>query len=396
MIGDTVEDASAAVGSCLVRFTLDGAKVETSAGKSLLQACDELGVYVPRLCSYPGLPPVCSLLPGKECGLCLVRVSDGTTAGQGRAVHACATFVSSGLEVLTDDAELAEARLGRLGVILAGHPRECLNCPDRDGCTREECTYGNPPESRCCDKFGRCELARLVAYVDPSRSLPVSSRSEARTVTVEGRIGCEPALCVGCGRCVVVCETLPEAGRALTLVERDGAGAAGRPGSRSAEVGEASPDRRPVAVPREGSLRESGCTFCGQCVIVCPTGALRAVGERGATWLAGRREQSSLREAVLPPVRREEIDSSALARVPEGPGVFRLMDARGRVLRISGVPNLREGLAEALEEQSVAGASGFVVEIEPLYTQRESELLALYAQEHGKLPPGNDMGDDLF
>jgi hypothetical protein len=131
-------------------------------------------------------------------------------------------------------------------------------------------------------------------------------------------------------------------------------------------------------------------------VIVCPAGALRAVGERGATWLAGRREQSSLREAVLPPVRREEIDSSALARVPEGPGVFRLMDAQGGVLRISGVPNLREGLAEALEEQSVAGASGFVVEIEPLYTQRESELLALYAQEHGKLPPGNDMGDDLF
>lgn len=396
MIGDTVEDASAAAGSSLVGFTLNGAKVETSAGKSLLEACDELGVYVPRLCSYPGLPPVCSLLPGKECGLCLVRVSDGTTAGQGRTVHACSTSVSPGLEVLADDAELAETRLGRLGVILAGHPRECLNCSDRDGCTREECTYGNPPESRCCDKFGRCELARLVAYVDPSRSLPVSDRGEARTATVEGRIGREPALCVGCGRCVVACETLPDAGRALTLVERDGVDAATQAGNHSAQVGEGSPERRPVAVPREGGLRESGCTFCGQCVIVCPTGALRAVGERGASWLAGRRDQSSLREAVLPPLKCEEIGPAALARVPEGPGVFQLIDAQGRVLRISGAPALRTALAEALEEQGAAGASGFVVEVEPLYTQRESELLALYAQEHGKLPPGNDMGDDLF
>jgi predicted molibdopterin-dependent oxidoreductase YjgC len=322
-------------------------------------------------------------------------VSDGTTAGQGRAVHACATFVAPGLEVLADDAELAETRLVRLGVILAGHPRECLSCPDRDGCTREGCTYGNPPETRCCDKFGRCELARVIAHIDPSRSLPVSGRGEARTATVEGRIGREPALCVGCGRCVVACETLPDAGRALTLVERDGAGAAAQPGS-SADVGGASSGRRPVAVPREGSLRESGCTFCGQCVIVCPTGALRAVGERGASWLAGRREQSSLCEAVLPPVKQDEIDSSALARVPEGPGVFQLMDAQGRVLRISGAPALRKALAKALEEQGAAGASGFVVEVEPLYTQRESELLALYAQEHGELPPGNDMGDDLF
>jgi hypothetical protein len=131
-------------------------------------------------------------------------------------------------------------------------------------------------------------------------------------------------------------------------------------------------------------------------VIVCPTGALRAVGERGASWLAGRREPSSLCEAVLPPVKQDEIDSSALARVPEGPGVFQLMDAQGRVLRISGAPALRKALAKALEEQGAAGASGFVVEVEPLYTQRESELLALYAQEHGELPPGNDMGDDLF
>ena len=87
---------------------------------------------------------------------------------------------------------------------------------------------------------------------------------------------------------------------------------------------------------------------------------------------------------------------AALARVPASPGVFQLMDAEGRVLRISGVADLRLGVAEALAEPSGKSASSFVVELDPLYTQRESELLALYAQVHGELPPGNDLGDDLF
>jgi len=72
------------------------------------------------------------------------------------------------------------------------------------------------------------------------------------------------------------------------------------------------------------------------------------------------------------------------------------MDAEGRVLQISGVADLRLGVAKALGEPSGESANSFVVELDPLYTQRESELLALYAQEHGELPPGNDLGDDLF
>ncbi len=397
MIGDLSESdpLERSLTADLVAFTLDGLEVEAPAGKSLLELCDGLGVYVPRLCSYPGLPPACTVSPGSDCGLCLVRVADRPGAGSkrpgadsekpcadsGRIVHACMTQVAAGVDVRTDDTELRSARRERLAAILAGHPTVCLTCPDRDGCTRDECSYGNPAETRCCAEFARCELARLVAFVDPAGTLSTGHTavwpSEA---SLEGRIRREPRLCVGCGRCVVVCETLPEAGRALVLAE-------GREGPAGA---------RKVAAPREGTLRQSGCTFCGRCVMVCPTGALTAPGERGARWLADRRERSGLRPAILPPAKREELRPTALARVPASPGVFQLMDAQARVLRISGVADLRLAVTKALGEPSGESATSFVVELDPLYTQRESELLALYAQEHGELPPGNDLGDDLF
>ena len=43
--------------------------------------------------------------------------------------------------------------------ILGDHPHVCLTCPQRDGCSRDDCMYGNPPEDRCCGEFGRCEIA---------------------------------------------------------------------------------------------------------------------------------------------------------------------------------------------------------------------------------------------
>jgi ferredoxin len=153
-----------------------------------------------------------------------------------------------------------------------------------------------------------------------------------------------------------------------------------------------------AARPKCETLRASGCTFCGQCVLVCPTGALTAPGDEGARWLAGRRERSGVAAPVLPPDRwsRSAVTPEALALVPQEAGVFRLVDREGQVLRIGGVADLKQGLTQAIEESACAHAAFFQIELDPLFTQRESELLARYAQEHGGLPPGNDLGDDMF
>ncbi len=353
-----------------VTIEVDGAVVTVAAGATLLEACDAAGSYVPRLCWYPGLGcPACTEGGGTECGLCAVSL------GEGSVVFACCAEAHEGSRVVTDDPELRALRLERLGAILARHPHICLSCPDRDGCSRNECTYGHPPEARCCDRFGSCELGRLVEYVDAGVTLRRRAVSAPRAAVTEGRIRREPGLCVGCGRCIRMCAVSPEAGRVLIAVDGE---------------------NRPVAQPRVGNLRESGCTFCGLCVMVCPTGALTAPGEAGVRWLAGRREKHSPAAPTLPPRTRMMAIPADLSAVPCGSGLFRLLDQNERVLLISGVADLRSGVSAALGEAGGEQAAFLELELESLYTQRETEALAQYVREHGYLPSGNDLGDDLF
>ena len=363
-----------------MRVCIDGETVEVQAGATIMDACDAAGRYVSRLCYYPGLgcagcgPATAegtAAVAAAECGLCAVELSDGST------VPACSTAVVPGMDVITDSPPLRAERLERLGSILAGHPGVCLACPDAEGCSRDECTYGNPPESRCCGEFGRCELGKLVAWIGAAASLPRRPVTVDREAITEGRIQREPGLCVGCGRCVRACATLDGAGNVLEL--RDG----GLGGSA-------------VVHPKNGTLRSSGCTFCGQCVLVCPAGALTAPGERGAVWLEGRRERSLLRDPVLPPVDRKQFTLETVRAVPAAPGVFQLQDRDGATLLIKGAADLRSALLDALDDASWAAACQFTIDFDPMFTQRESELLARYAQEHGGLPAGNDLDDDLF
>jgi len=353
---------------------VDGVAVTVAAGATILEACDSAGRYVPRLCFYPGLTCCArSGLGGTECGLCVIRLSDGTVS------LACTTEAVKGMEIATDDAGLRALRSDRLAQVLARHPHICLSCPDRDGCTRDQCTYGIPSEARCCAEFGRCELGKLAAHIDSgvgtrrgATSAPGAMGSVPREAVMEGRIRREPGLCIGCGRCVVVCEISPPAGRALGFI---------RPG---------------VAGPRRGTLRDSGCTFCGRCVMVCPAGALTAPGDEGARWLASRREKNGLAAPTLPPQAWQAVTPEVIAQVSREAGVFQLVDADGKVLRIGGVADLQQGLTRALMEPACVAATRFCIELGLLFTQRESELLARYAQENGHLPPGNDLADDLF
>ncbi len=99
---------------------------------------------------------------------------------------------------------------------------------------------------------------------------------------------------------------------------------------------------------------------------------------------------------MLPPEEKKAFTPAGMEDVPQEAGVFQLIDQNGQVLRISGVADLRRGLAQALADSDCPDAAYFRVEVDPLYTQRESEVLARYAQEHGQLPPGNGADDDLF
>ena len=385
-----------------MELRVDGLAVSVSDGTTVLEACDRAGRCVPRLCSYPGLGCTCGCGRAPEggghdkgeqtaaaCGLCAVRIH----GGDGEAtVLACCTAPRPGMEVVTDDAALRSQRLERLTELLTLHPHICLSCPDRDGCTRQECTFGIVVEARCCDEFGRCEFGRLVAYVDPGEDVPRRAVVVSREASAEGRIRREPGLCLGCGRCVAVCDTSPAAGKALRLVRVANSAptqAAGDPPPlpRSARL---------QAVPKKDTLRASDCTFCGQCVMVCPAGALTAPGELGSRWLESWRRRTGLLAPVLPPDPWRPLVDEELATVPPVPGVFLLAGVGGQILRIGGVADLARGMALAMAEPACAAAVSFQIEPAPLFTQRESELLARFARQEGHLPSGNDLGDDLF
>ncbi len=95
-------------------------------------------------------------------------------------------------------------------------------------------------------------------------------------------------------------------------------------------------------------------------------------------------------------MRGDPSEEAELECVPRLPGVFLLADETGRVLRIGGAADLAVGIARALDEPACATARRFRFESAPLFTLRESELLARFAHQEGHLPPGNDLGEDLF
>ncbi len=394
-----------------VGITIDGTAISAPQGVSIMDACDMAGTYVPRLCAYPGLKPL------GDCGLCFVRVSvgggsaDGGSADGGEVRRACSVEVQNGMNVSTTDSEALTYRRNSMAAILGDHPHVCLTCPDRDGCSRDECTYGNAIHVRCCDEFDRCEIAKVAAFVGALED-PPGYQFRALGATVDHQIRHDLDLCVGCGRCVVACDTLEE-GEALQLVEtatlvgRDLEGAeylATEAARITGEGTESAPTDwsprsylgRAVAVPKAENLRASGCTFCGACVMVCPSGALTAEGARGAAWLAKRKERTALRPPALPPQDRRALTTKAVADVPAREGVFLLYGADGRAVRISGVMDLRAGLTEALSDPATRDAVAFTYEVGPLYTQRESELLARHMHEHGEMPRSNELVDDLF
>lgn len=97
---------------------------------------------------------------------------------------------------------------------------------------------------------------------------------------------------------------------------------------------------------------------------------------------------------ILPPELWLEFDQEHVATVSASEGVYQLLDEQKQVLRIAGTADLRQALEEQL--RSNPKARYFVYEEAPMYTQRESELLQHFLQKYGRLPAGNDLGDELF
>ncbi|MFH1152842.1 MAG: FAD-dependent oxidoreductase [Pseudomonadota bacterium] len=201
---------------------MDGREVRTKEGRTVLEAALDAGIYIPHLCHHPDLRPVGS------CGLCIVEIK-GTEGPQ----PSCMTPAADRMIVHTKTSRVDRLRRLAMELLLADHPAECLSC----------------------SQYLNCELQSVKQYLGITEELSVRRRTRQIPVRTDNPLFVHDfARCIRCGRCVRACNEL----RGIGVLSFIGQGQETR-----------------VGTAFDRSLAEAGCRFCGACVEVCPTGAIR-------------------------------------------------------------------------------------------------------------------------
>lgn len=210
------------------KVTIDGKTADVPEGITVLDAAKRLHISIPTLCHHPKLTPF------GGCRLCLVEIK-----GIPRPVTSCTTPVSEGMEVTTTSPNLESLRKTVLELILSDHPNDCMVCERAGDCTLQELAYfyGINPPSPPLEKGGQGGIFAGERRIYTKRDgNPFIERDMEK--------------CILCGRCVKVCDEVEGVG-AIDFAYR---------GFKSK-----------ICPPYEKDL---ACEFCGQCIAVCPTGAL--------------------------------------------------------------------------------------------------------------------------
>ena len=219
-----------------MKISINDQILEADEGESILNIARANGIYIPALCYLSGCSPTLA------CRLCMVEAN-------GKVVYSCNAKAKEDMQIYTNTPEITAERNAIMQTYCVNHPIQC----------------------GVCDKSGECELQNLTTH------LKVNEQKFAIADTHKphkkwGLINYDPALCIVCERCVTVCkDRIGES--ALKTVPR------------GVEV----PKELKESMPKDAyavfskmqksligpSVGESlDCSFCGECISVCPTGAL--------------------------------------------------------------------------------------------------------------------------
>ena len=220
-----------------VNLTINGKAVTVPANYTILQAARQLNINIPTLC-------YCAHLGNGECNkpascrVCVVEVEK-----RRNLAPACATPVAEGMVVHTNSLRALRARRTVVELMLSDHPKNCLTCPKNTDCELQKLAV----------EFGITDIEYQgeINYFAPDTSSDAIMRDLSK--------------CVMCRRCETVCSKVQTVG-ALTGYGR----------GFKAKVGTAS------MIP----LADTSCTYCGQCVNVCPVGAITGISYVKKVWAA--------------------------------------------------------------------------------------------------------------
>ncbi|MBR3458528.1 MAG: [Selenomonadaceae bacterium] len=204
----------------MVHLTINNIPVEVPKGTKILQAAQRIGIDIPHLCYHE------DQRIKAHCRLCSVEVK-----GKRRLLAACSTEVWEGMEVLTDTPIVRDTQVAILQLMLANHNKDCLSCPRNQNCDLQ----------RLCSRFNILES-----------HLPSVVKMEPR-ISTNPSIVRDPSKCIRCGRCVRACKDV-QGISALTYAYR------------SSDI--------TVTTAYNKPMEATDCILCGQCSLVCPTGAI--------------------------------------------------------------------------------------------------------------------------
>jgi NADH:ubiquinone oxidoreductase subunit E/ferredoxin len=204
-----------------VTVTIDGVKVSSSPGTTILDAAEKVGIEIPRLCHQEGIKP------SGNCRICVVEVEGSRTL-----VGSCHTPIAEGMVIQSRSARVLEARQATIELLLTGHTGTCVTDTEARECTLHKLASDlevGPPRFHV-------KRPRLYGVEDVS---PYVLRDMSR--------------CILCRKCIRACREV--AGQNVYSMAYRGFGSK-------------------VVVDFDVPLNKEVCKDCGICIEYCPTSAL--------------------------------------------------------------------------------------------------------------------------
>jgi NADH-quinone oxidoreductase subunit G len=200
----------------MIDFKIDGISVKAEKGETILNVARKNDIYIPTICYISKTTPCAS------CRMCVVEAK-----GVDGFVLSCNTVPTQGIEITTNTTELEKERTNIMKLYDVNHPLEC----------------------GVCDKSGECDLQNKTLEFGVAQQ-NFSARDQSRKIEDWGLINYDPALCILCEKCVHVCnEVIGDDAIEVKF------------GGYSSTI-----------IPKNSDTLN--CTYCGECIAVCPVGAL--------------------------------------------------------------------------------------------------------------------------
>ena len=233
----------------IINFKIDGIDAKAKKGTTILEAARQNGIDIPTLCFLKDINEV------GDCRMCIVEVE-----GRKGFATSCIQKVEEGMVVKTHSPEVLEARKAILELILSNHHKDCLTCT----------------------RSGNCELQNLCIQFNIQKINYEGEMTEHKIDDKSPAIVRDFNKCILCRRCVATCKNVQEIG-AIDCINR---------GFNSC-----------ISTTYDCSLNDVDCTFCGQCIESCPTGALKEKEYIDDVWKKLKDDESYVVVQTAPAVR---------------------------------------------------------------------------------------------